>query len=737
MGAMMRAHDWSSSPLGLPADWPPCLRSTVSLMLGSRFPLFAAFGPELGFLYNDAYADILGDKHPGALGARFRDVWSEIWSDIAPLVDKALAGEPTWVEDMPLTMERHGQNEQAWFTFSYSPVRDEEDRVAGMFCACTETTGRLLAEQRLREREQQLRLATEAAEVGLWDVDEVDDTLFWPARVKAMFGISADVPVSMADYYAGLHPEDRAATSAAYAAAKDPVNPRIYDVEYRTIGKEDGLVRWVAAKGRGIFEDGQCVRVIGTARDITARKQAEATHSERDARLKAVFSQAGAGIALTDLAGRLTEANDAYCTIVGRARGELLGLTMQDITHPDDLERNTPLLDAARLKGAGFDIEKRYLRPGGEVVWVRNSVTPVRSDDGAISAVLIVSVDITGRVRADEARRESEARQRALIEGVPQLVWRAVGEGQWTWASPQWTAFTGQPEPESHGLGWLEPMHPDDRPRALRAWSQAPQTGALDVEYRLRNAAQDRYCWFQTRAVPVRDANGAIREWLGTSTDIDGLRRMQEQQQVMVAELQHRTRNLIAVVTGIAKETLAQTGPGQTFVAQFQDRLSALSRVQGLLSRATEAPVTIEALVRMELAALGVGEPRAVLNGPPVSLRPSLVQTLALALHELATNARKYGALSTPRGALLISWSTCDENAGSARGLWLVLDWWEIGPDLIDRGSDRAEHRGYGRELIEEALPFALGARTRFELAEGGVRCRIELPLDRRGTTEI
>jgi two-component sensor histidine kinase len=182
---------------------------------------------------------------------------------------------------------------------------------------------------------------------------------------------------------------------------------------------------------------------------------------------------------------------------------------------------------------------------------------------------------------------------------------------------------------------------------------------------------------------------------------------------------------------------LAQTGPGQTFVAQFQDRLAALSRVQGLLSRATEAPVTIEALVRMELAALGVGEPRAVLNGPPVSLRPSLVQTLALALHELATNARKYGALSTPRGALLISWSTCDENAGSARGLWLVLDWWEIGPDLIDRGSDRAEHRGYGRELIEEALPFALGARTRFELAEGGVRCRIELPLDRRGTTEI
>src|SRR4051794_28023537 len=95
MSALMRSHDWSGSPLGHPKIWPPCLRSTVSLMLGSRFPMFVAFGPDLGFLYNDTYAEILGDKHPAALGSRFHDVWSEIWPDIAPLIDKALAGEPT------------------------------------------------------------------------------------------------------------------------------------------------------------------------------------------------------------------------------------------------------------------------------------------------------------------------------------------------------------------------------------------------------------------------------------------------------------------------------------------------------------------------------------------------------------------------------------------------------------------------------------------------------------------
>ena len=157
MGALMRSNDWSCSPLGYPETWPPCLRSTVSLLLGSQFPMFVAFGPELGFLYNDSYAEILGDKHPAALGGRFHEIWSEIWSDIAPLIERAISGEATWSENMPLTMNRHGYDEPTWFTFSYSPLRDEQDRVAGMFCACTETTGRIQAEAALRENEARLR----------------------------------------------------------------------------------------------------------------------------------------------------------------------------------------------------------------------------------------------------------------------------------------------------------------------------------------------------------------------------------------------------------------------------------------------------------------------------------------------------------------------------------------------------------------------------------------------------
>jgi PAS domain S-box-containing protein len=148
--------------------------------------------------------------------------------------------------------------------------RDLESRVADR------TVELQASAARLQESDAQLRLATDAAEIGLWDVDLLKDSLFWPPRVKAMFGISPDVPVSMVDFFATLHPEDKERVTAAYAAACDPKQRALYDVEYRAIGKEDGVVRWVAAKGRAVFEDdGKCVRIIGTALDITKRKQTE------------------------------------------------------------------------------------------------------------------------------------------------------------------------------------------------------------------------------------------------------------------------------------------------------------------------------------------------------------------------------------------------------------------------------------------------------------------------------
>src|SRR4051812_34689751 len=155
MGERIRGHDWAATPLGRPARWPQALKTAVGMLLSTKFPMFIAWGPELRFLYNDPYAPILGDKHPAALGHAFEDIWAEIWSDVGPLARRAVAGEPSYWENLPLTMTRKGYPEQTFFTFSYGPLRGDSGEAEGMFCVCTETTATVLAErERLNETER-------------------------------------------------------------------------------------------------------------------------------------------------------------------------------------------------------------------------------------------------------------------------------------------------------------------------------------------------------------------------------------------------------------------------------------------------------------------------------------------------------------------------------------------------------------------------------------------------------
>ena len=157
MGSMMRAHDWTISPLGPHENWPQSLKTAVSLMLNSLYPMFIAWGPDQLFLYNDAYRSILGSKHPDALGRPFGVVWPEIWDDIESIVEQAYAGQATFHENLHLVMERNGYPEDTWYTFSYSPVHDESGGVGGMFCACQETTATVLAERYLASENERLQ----------------------------------------------------------------------------------------------------------------------------------------------------------------------------------------------------------------------------------------------------------------------------------------------------------------------------------------------------------------------------------------------------------------------------------------------------------------------------------------------------------------------------------------------------------------------------------------------------
>jgi PAS domain S-box-containing protein len=183
---------------------------------------------------------------------------------------------------------RSARGEYRWFLVRAEPYRDPASMKATLwFGTSTDVHDHKLSEAALGAREQQLRLAIDAADVGEWDVDTASGTMYWPARVKAMFGISPDSPVTLADFYDGVHPDDRARTLASFEATADPGPRAQYESEYRTVGKEDGVVRWVAAKGRGLFDaSGQCIRIIGTAVDITQRKLSEEALRASEERLR-------------------------------------------------------------------------------------------------------------------------------------------------------------------------------------------------------------------------------------------------------------------------------------------------------------------------------------------------------------------------------------------------------------------------------------------------------------------
>ncbi|MFN6993941.1 MAG: PAS domain-containing protein [Aquincola tertiaricarbonis] len=183
-------------------------------------------------------------------------------------------------------------HQQQFFDFVFQPIADEHGRTAGIMVMGIDVTSHKRAEAELELSEERLRLAIEAGDIGLWDVDPRSHTLYWPPRVQRLFGITTERPVTLHDFHAGLHPDDRQATLEAFDSAMDPARRSVYDVEYRTVGLDDGVLRWVAARGRGFFnEQGECIRGIGVALDITERKRRESQLHELAATLQQRVSQ--------------------------------------------------------------------------------------------------------------------------------------------------------------------------------------------------------------------------------------------------------------------------------------------------------------------------------------------------------------------------------------------------------------------------------------------------------------
>ena len=417
MAARIRDFDWSASPLGSPDEWPQPLKTAVGMLISSKFPMFVAWGPELRFNYNDAYAEILAGKHPAALGHAFEDIWAELWDDVKPLAERALAGEATFSENLPLTMTRSGHPEQTWFTFSYSPLRDERGSVAGIFCVCTETTQMVLAQRERMNEAARLRQLFDRAP-GFMAVLRGPDHVFEmmnasylqlvghrdlvgkPVR-EALPELAGQGFLELLDevYASGRPFTGRAMKIQLQRAPGAAAEERLVDFVFQPIA--DG-----AGKSTGIFAEGY---------DVTERHRAEVAARESEERFRLIADSAPVPMWVTRLDRKRSFVNVAYAEFLGVPYREALDFDWRARIHPDDAARVVAESLAGEATLKPFVLEARYLRHDGQWRWLRSQSQPRWGPSGEHVGFIGVAHDITHA-------KEAEAKLRSINETLEKRV---------------------------------------------------------------------------------------------------------------------------------------------------------------------------------------------------------------------------------------------------------------------------------------------------------------------------
>jgi PAS domain S-box-containing protein len=336
-----------------------------------------------------------------------------------------------------------------------------------------------------------------------------------------------------------------------------------------------------------------------------------------------------------------------------------------------------------------------------------------RSDAAIVRDVAERSWAAVERAQAEQSLRESEDHYRHAVELNPQVAWTSLPDGRLNRVARRWFEWTGTSGLEG---SWKDGMHPDDHRATLGEWDRCLATGEpYDVEHRVKRL-DGRYRWARSRAFPRRDAQGNITLWYGNTEDIHERKVAEEHQRLLINELNHRVKNTLASVQAIAFQTLRGEVPLAEARARFEARLMALSAAHNLLTEENWGGASLERVVKDAIEHLG-GSGRFDVAGGPLRLAPRAALALAMALHELGTNAAKYGALSIEGGRISIAWSLGPER--------LRLEWRESGGPPVEMPT----RRGFGSRLIERGLEADLGGGAAFHFDREGLRCEIEASL--------
>jgi PAS domain S-box-containing protein len=724
MGARMRALDWSASPLGDPETWPQSLRTLVRLMLNARQPMFIAWGPELAFLYNDDYIPVFGAKHPHALGLPFAEVWSDIWPQIRPLIESTLSGRAVWQEDLLIPMERYGYREETWFSFSYNPVWDDSGAIAGMFCACTETTDKVLAERRVAAERERLRELFHQAP-GFMAM------LTGPVHTFEMVNTSYSQLVGHRDILG--KPVLEALPELAGQGFLEILDT-VYSTGEAFVGSEISVLlqREPAAAPERRFVNfvyqpirdshGRIFGIFAEGNDVTDAKRMEEELRASEARSRGILEGMAEGFLLLGEDFRVLQINVEGLRIDGRREDEIVGRSHWDVW-PDSI--GTPVEDAYRRamsERVPVTIEHYYVFKG-RGVWLELRIFPV--DQGGVAAFFR---DVTERREAAEALSASEARLKAVLENVPVgIIITEAPSGRVVTGNPHAERIFRHPiyeTPDFDAYGRWRLRHPDGRPAEPHEYpvARALLTGKTTPpeEYRYERG-DGTMTWVRLAAAPIHNDRGQVVASVVAVVDIEQEKNAVARQQLLINELNHRVKNTLATVQSIASQTLRNAGSAEEARSALEARLLALSRAHDVLTQENWGSADLTDIVSEAMAPFRHHrEKRLHMKGPQVRVSPRMALAVAMSLQELATNATKYGALANATGTVRIEWEVIGTKVPRLHLVWRE----EGGPPV-----EIPRRRGFGTRLIERSLAQDLDGRAEIAFDPAGIVCTVDAPL--------
>jgi PAS domain S-box-containing protein len=402
-------------------------------------------------------------------------------------------------------------------------------------------------------------------------------------------------------------------------------------------------------------------------------------------------------------------------SVIGQPLREVLG---EDSFH----ERQAAFAEVFAGRPQRFEAEVSVR--GGEPRMGEVQYIPRTDPAGEVDGFYVLVNDITERKNSEdelrrtlEALRESEARFRAMAEAAPVMIWQSGPTGETEFLNRAYLDFFGKSWEDVAKFGWVATEHPDDKERALEAYFTAMrERQAFEVENRLLSG-DGRFRLLHSVGVPRFDAQGAYLGHIGTSRDVTDEREAEAKQKLLIDELNHRVKNTLAVVQSLAWQTLRDGDVPADIRHAFEQRLMALATAHDVLTSKNWSPASVEAIFRTGLGALGIGGEQLAISGPLFRVSPKTAVSLAMAVHELGTNALKYGALSVATGRVELNWEVADER--------FRLTWREQGGPPVSEPF----RRGFGTRLIERGLAAELSGEARIAFEPDGVVCTLAAPM--------